>query len=107
MNEHEGEPIRGLPELPPEGEQILWQGEPQWGLLARRVFHVRKVAAYFAAIVLFQVGSGLASGTPLGEIVQVWGGYAHVQVLCAFFKLQPFQPRIEQVFQSFVVHNMV
>ncbi|MFM7786457.1 MAG: photosynthetic complex putative assembly protein PuhB [Gammaproteobacteria bacterium] len=70
MNEHEGEPIRGLPELPPAGEQILWQGEPQWGLLARRVFHVRKVAAYFAAIVLFQVGSGVASGTPLSEIVQ-------------------------------------
>ncbi len=70
MNEHEGEPIRGLPELPPDGEQILWQGEPQWNLLARRVFHVRKVAAYFAAIVCLQAGSGFASGAPLHEIVQ-------------------------------------
>lgn len=25
------EPIRGLPELPPEGEHILWQGAPDPG----------------------------------------------------------------------------
>ena len=24
------EPIRGLPERPPEGEVILWQGQPNW-----------------------------------------------------------------------------
>lgn len=70
MNEHEGEPIRGLPELPPDGEEILWQGEPQWRLLARRVFHTRKVTAYFAAIVLFQGASGFLSGAPLHEVVQ-------------------------------------
>lgn len=70
MNEYEGEPIRGLPEVPPEGEEILWQGEPEWRLLARRVFHTRKVSGYFAAIVLFQAGSGLASGAPVHEIVQ-------------------------------------
>lgn len=29
------EPIPGLPELPPEGEHILWQGAPCWHALAR------------------------------------------------------------------------
>ena len=24
------EPINGLPELPPRGEVILWQGRPNW-----------------------------------------------------------------------------
>ncbi len=42
------EPIRGLPEMPPEGERILWQGSPDWRALAWRVFHIREVTFYFA-----------------------------------------------------------
>lgn len=41
------EPIRGLPETPPPGERILWQGSPLWWELAKQVFHVRGVAVYF------------------------------------------------------------
>ncbi len=45
------EPIRGLPETPPEGEEILWQGAPTWGNLARRAFHVKTVALYFGILI--------------------------------------------------------
>ncbi len=29
-DDFEAEPIKGLPEMPPEGEVILWQGQPNW-----------------------------------------------------------------------------
>jgi hypothetical protein len=50
MNEYESEPVRGLPEALPEGERMVWQGAPDWRHLARRAFHVRKVALYFALL---------------------------------------------------------
>ena len=48
VHEHEFEPQHGLPERLPAGEHLLWQGTPDWRVIARRVFHVNKVAAYFA-----------------------------------------------------------
>lgn len=48
--EYEFEPIRGLPALLPPGERMLWQGGPDWRALALRVFHVRKIAIYFALL---------------------------------------------------------
>ncbi len=66
MNEFDWEPIPGLPELLPAGEKLLWQGAPRCGTLARRAFHVRKVALYFAlllawvGIVGFRAGESLA-----------------------------------------------
>lgn len=50
MNEHEFEPVRGLPENLPGDEKIVWQGEPNWVGLSASVFHVRKVAIYFAVV---------------------------------------------------------
>ena len=44
-------PPRGLPERLPDGERLLWQGAPDWRLLARRAFHVRGLAVYFGVIV--------------------------------------------------------
>jgi hypothetical protein len=55
-HEHEFEPQRGLPETLPPGERLLWQGSPDWRVLARRAFHLRKLAAYFAAMVLLRAG---------------------------------------------------
>jgi hypothetical protein len=49
--EHEFEPEHGLPERLPGSERVLWQGSPDWRALALRVFHVRKVALYFTALV--------------------------------------------------------
>ncbi len=50
MRTHEYEPIPGLPEELPEGEEILWQGKPAWWSLTKRALHVRKVAAYFVIV---------------------------------------------------------
>lgn len=63
----EQEPIPGLPAPLPQGEQILWQGSPQWRGLARHVFYVRWIAAYFAVfitareLVALKDGEGLAA----------------------------------------------
>lgn len=63
-HEHEFEAAYGLPEPLPKGESILWQGAPDFGDLAVRVFHMRKVAVYFAVLVairgfyLYSSGSG-------------------------------------------------
>ena len=64
MSEYDFEPIRGLPGVPPPGEEILWQGAPDWRSLACQAFHVRAVAAYFAAMLLWRMAGGLSSGQP-------------------------------------------
>lgn len=45
------EPIRGLPEMLPEGEKILWQGAPNWWALTKDSLALKWVAGYF--VVLF------------------------------------------------------
>ena len=53
-HEHEFEAARGLPEALPADEKLLWQGSPDWRALARRAFHLRKLALYFAVLVLLR-----------------------------------------------------
>ncbi|NCA68484.1 MAG: PH domain-containing protein [Sphingobacteriia bacterium] len=65
MREHESEPIPGLPEHLPPGEEMLWQGAPRWPVLARRAFHVWKIAFYFLLILLWQVLASVAAGQTL------------------------------------------
>lgn len=49
-HEHEIEPQHGLPERLPQSECILWQGGPDaWGM-ARHVFRLRGLAAYFVVM---------------------------------------------------------
>jgi hypothetical protein len=65
MSDHDDyqiEPIPGLPAVPPKGEHILWQGTPDWRVLAREVFHIRVVVAYFALLMLWRCGSTLLAG---------------------------------------------
>lgn len=69
MREYEFEPIRGLPEHLPPGEEMLWQGAPRWTALARRAFHVRKVAVYFAIILVWRIFADLSAGETTGEVV--------------------------------------
>ncbi|MDZ7589713.1 MAG: photosynthetic complex putative assembly protein PuhB [Rubrivivax sp.] len=65
-HEHEFEPQRGLPEPLPAGESLLWQGSPEWRLLARRAFHVRKLVAYFGVLLVLRAGFAYSDGaTPL------------------------------------------
>jgi hypothetical protein len=69
MSEHDFEPIRGLPGPLPQGETILWQGAPNWWRLAQQAFHLRLVAAYFAAMLIWRAGSAIAGGeAPLGAL---------------------------------------
>ncbi len=62
MIEHEFEPVPGLPEDLPDGESILWQGAPDWRVLARRAFHLRSLALYFAVLLVIRLGAGLWFG---------------------------------------------
>ena len=68
------EPIRGLPETPPEGERILWQGSPDWKALAVDVFHVRAVFIYGAILIAWRTITILHDGGTLAEagIVALW-----------------------------------
>lgn len=54
----------GLPERLPQGERILWQGAPNWRVLALRAFHIRGLALYFGVIVAiaatFRITDGMA-----------------------------------------------
>jgi Bacterial PH domain len=63
------EPVPGLPELPPEGERILWQGSPDWRLAARRILHVDKLAVYFALLLAWRVASAAQAGASPMEAV--------------------------------------
>lgn len=48
------EPVKGLPERPPEGEHILWQGRPDWWALAKESLNLYWVLAYFAGLGLWR-----------------------------------------------------
>ena len=65
MSEYDCEPVPGLPEHLPAGERILWQGAPDWRCVARRVFLVRLIAAYFAALASWLGAVTLYDGGPL------------------------------------------
>jgi hypothetical protein len=68
-HEHEFEPERGLPEPLPAGERLLWQGGPDWRLLARECFHVRKLALYFAVLAVWRIVSVIDSGAGFMQVV--------------------------------------
>lgn len=62
ITEYDDEPIRGLPGELPKGETILWQGSPEWRLLARSAFFTRIVGLYFAALVALAIYNGSTGG---------------------------------------------
>ena len=71
-HEHEFEAAHGLPELLPHGEKILWQGAPDWRTLAIQVMHVRTLAIYFAAMLLWRGGTVLNdTGSLLAALVSI------------------------------------
>lgn len=51
----------------PAGERLIWQGRPSAKALALRVFHVRLVALYFAALFVVRIAMGVFEGQRLGE----------------------------------------
>ena len=55
---------RGFPGHLPEGETLLWQGAPDWRVLARTALHTRGLAIYFGAVACLAAvtGSGVLGG---------------------------------------------
>ena len=56
------EPIRGLPKMLPPGEQIVWQGAPEWWQMAKHVFHIRGVAVYLLALTAWRFSVHMQTG---------------------------------------------
>jgi hypothetical protein len=69
INEHDGEPVRGLPGHLPPGEHILWQGTPGWAGIARRALHLRGMAVYFALLGVLRGAALAADGAPMADAV--------------------------------------
>lgn len=69
-HEHEFEAAPGLPEPLPRGEHLLWQGSPDWRVMARRAFHLRKLAAYFGALLVLRVIFLVNDGAALTEALR-------------------------------------
>lgn len=71
MSEHHDdfdfEPVRGLPQLLPQGERLLWQGAPRWQDLAVHAFHARKVLWYFAGLAGLSSALRLVNGEELAR----------------------------------------
>lgn len=63
------EPVRGLPGRPPEGERVLWQGSPDWRMLARHALGLRIVLLYFGLLAVWRGG---AVGTEQGLGAGLW-----------------------------------
>lgn len=55
------EPVRGLPEALPAGEEILWQGAPNPLRLAKDALCLNWIIGYFALLAMWRVGVSSAS----------------------------------------------
>lgn len=89
VSEYEHEPVRGLPDSLPEGEFLLWQGAPDWRSMARYAFHVRKVALYFAVLIIGHGAIGAWHGESAADlaVTAAWQGclvLAAIGVLAGF-----------------------
>jgi len=69
VSDFDVEPVHGLPERLPEGEELRWQGAPTWGALARRAFYVRTIALYFGLLILLRFVLLMTGGVSLQEAV--------------------------------------
>lgn len=85
-NEFHYEPVRGLPEAPPVGETVLWQGRPQTWALAREAMLLNWVVGYFVFLAVWRVGAssadiGLTAALPLAVPFLVSGLIAGAVIL--------------------------
>jgi hypothetical protein len=60
------EPVRGLPEKPPAGEVILWQGRPDTWALAKEALNLWWIMGYFALLAVWRVAAS-AADYPLAQ----------------------------------------
>lgn len=67
-DDFEVEPVKGLPERPPEGEEILWQGRPSSFALLRDSLNVYWVIGYFAVLAIWRFVS-VVDLLPMGQAI--------------------------------------
>jgi len=76
LQEHDHEPVPGLPEELPAGEVILWQGAPRWQALAVEAFHLRKLTVYFCVLFLLRLSFVMEEPLPVLGIVKTMAPFA-------------------------------
>ena len=84
--------IPGLPGALPQGEELLWQGSPDWWSLSRYGFRIRGVAIYFALLAGLSAAFSLADGAGFGESLlgALWLlalGAVAIGLFCVYAKL--------------------
>lgn len=60
--EHEFEAEHGLPEPLPRDERVLWQGSPDWRVMAREAMHTRMLSVYFGVLLAWRGINVLSNG---------------------------------------------
>ncbi len=65
---------QGLPETLPAEEKVLWQGSPEWRTFTTKLFHVRKLAIYFVAILVIQAAYTISNGQTTTEVLTAAAG---------------------------------
>lgn len=68
--EDDFEPALGLPERLPAQERLLWQGAPDWKLMARDAMHIRGLAIYFAILLMWRGADAMSSGGSLADALR-------------------------------------
>lgn len=66
-----GEPVRGLPQSLPDGEQLLWQGSPGPLAFVIHAFHIRFVLAYFLLATTWRLANLETAGASTTEMTRV------------------------------------
>lgn len=69
-DDFEVEAVPGLPEELPDGEYMLWQGAPDWKVLARRAFHLQLLGVYFLLLLVARAALELMSGAGILAALQ-------------------------------------
>jgi len=75
------EPVPGLPETPPKGEVILWQGRPETWALARQSLNLHWIAGYFAVLAVWRAGVSSAS-MPMGAALATAIPFLVIGLVC-------------------------
>ena len=68
--EHEFEAQLGLPEPLPSNERLIWQGAPDWRLMARDAMHLRALTIYFGVLLASRMAVVLGSGGTASDAAQ-------------------------------------
>lgn len=80
-DDYDVEPIPGLPAALPEGERMLWSGQPGWGGLAVHAFHTRKVAIYFGALMAWRFAEAKMAGATAAQALSKSAGLLPLAVV--------------------------